>query len=128
MFLEHGKGAGGMREKWIDAGILLAAACLLAALCLCFGRESPAPLPELPPVRSVSGDGVLLRDGEARIDINTAGAGLLMELPGVGEATAQSIIEHRAQHGPFSCGEDLLAVKGIGPAKLEQLLPYIGFE
>ena len=57
----------------------------------------------------------------APIDINTAAAAELEELPGVGPATAEAIISHREQVGPFSSVDDLLDVRGIGEAKLEQL-------
>ena len=35
--------------------------------------------------------------------------------------TAQKIIEYREQHGAFSSVDDLDAIPGIGPARLEQL-------
>jgi competence protein ComEA len=55
------------------------------------------------------------------VDINTASAAQLEELPGVGPTTAAAIISHRDQHGPFASVDDLLDVRGIGEAKLEQL-------
>ena len=58
---------------------------------------------------------------EPPIDLNTATATDLEELPGVGPATAQAIIEHREQHGPFPSVESLLDVRGIGDAKLAEL-------
>lgn len=53
------------------------------------------------------------------IDLNTATATELDELPGVGPATATAIVEHRDEHGPFASIDDLTDVSGIGPAKLE---------
>ena len=55
------------------------------------------------------------------IDVNTASATQLEELPGVGPATAAAIIAHREQHGPFASVDDLLDVRGIGEAKLDAL-------
>jgi competence protein ComEA len=55
------------------------------------------------------------------INVNTAPAAELEELPGVGPTTAQAIIDHREQHGPFTSVDDLLDVRGIGEAKLEQI-------
>lgn len=52
------------------------------------------------------------------IDVNRASASELEELPGVGPATAQAIVDHREQQGPFATVDDLDAVRGIGPAKL----------
>jgi competence protein ComEA len=55
------------------------------------------------------------------IDVNTASAAQLDELPGVGPTTAEAIVAHRDEHGPFLAVDDLLDVRGIGEAKLEQL-------
>ena len=55
------------------------------------------------------------------LDLNTATLEQLEELPGVGPATAQAIIDERDRRGGFTSVEDLLDVRGIGPAKLEGL-------
>lgn len=60
-------------------------------------------------------------DADGPIDINTADAGLLETLPGVGPSTAAAIIRHREQHGPFPSVAALDDVSGIGPARLEAL-------
>lgn len=59
------------------------------------------------------------------VNLNTADAATLDTLPGVGPATAQAIIDHRTRNGPFGSVDDLLAVKGIGPAKLAELRPRV---
>ncbi len=48
------------------------------------------------------------------IDINTASASRLDELPGIGPGKAQAIVEHRQEKGPFRTPEELKNVKGIG--------------
>lgn len=50
-----------------------------------------------------------------RIDLNRATVAQLMRIPGVGEKKAQAIVAHRAKQ-PFRRAEDVLAVKGLGPA------------
>ena len=49
----------------------------------------------------------------------------LARVPGLGPATAQRIVDHRLQHGPFESLETLLDVPGIGPATLEQMRPHL---
>lgn len=61
----------------------------------------------------------------APVDLNTADASALDTLPGVGPATAQSILAYREEHGRFTSIDDLLEVRGIGDAKLEQLRPLV---
>jgi competence protein ComEA len=50
-----------------------------------------------------------------RIDLNRATVSQLMRLPGVGQKKAQAIVALR-QRQPFRRAEDVLAVKGLGPA------------
>jgi len=59
------------------------------------------------------------------LDLNTADAGQLDALPGVGPATAAAIIEYRAQQGRFRSVEELVEVRGIGEAKLARLRPRV---
>ncbi|RUM87585.1 MAG: hypothetical protein DSZ24_05840 [Thermodesulfatator sp.] len=61
------------------------------------------------------------------LDPNRASVKELEELPGIGPTLARRIVEYRERHGPFRHPEDLLAVKGIGPRRLERLLPYLEF-
>lgn len=64
-------------------------------------------------------------DQAGPVDINTADAGQLESLPGIGPATASAIVDHRSKTGAFRAVEDLLEVRGIGPAKLEQLRQHV---
>ena len=59
------------------------------------------------------------------VNLNTATAEQLTELTGVGPKTAAVIIAWRTEHGPFNSVEQLLDVKGIGPAKLARLRPHV---
>ena len=60
-----------------------------------------------------------------RVNVNTASASELESLPGIGPSIAKRIIDYRSQHGNFSRPEDLINVRGIGKAKLAQILPHV---
>ena len=61
----------------------------------------------------------------ALVAVNSATAAQLQTLPSIGPKTAARIINFREQNGPFSRLEDLLEVKGIGPATLEKIRPAV---
>ncbi|MDX1647413.1 MAG: helix-hairpin-helix domain-containing protein [Longimicrobiales bacterium] len=64
-----------------------------------------------------------LEEGE-RVDPNTAPETELDRLPGVGPSTAAAIVAARDTL-PFGRIQDLLSVRGIGPATLERLRPWL---
>jgi len=55
------------------------------------------------------------------INVNTAAATELEELPGVGEVIGQAIVDYRTENGPFTSVDQLLDVSGIGDATLENI-------
>jgi comEA protein len=55
------------------------------------------------------------------IDINTATKARLTQLPGIGPAYAERIIQYRKTHGPFTSVEDLRKVSGIGRKRMGRL-------
>lgn len=59
-----------------------------------------------------------------RVRINSASAGELQQLPGIGPALAKRIVETRSG-GRFNSADDLLRVPGIGKAKLAKLRDYV---
>ncbi len=59
------------------------------------------------------------------IDLNRASLEELDRLPGIGPVTAQAIVEHRTTHGPFRSVDELVDVKGVGPATLEKIRALI---
>lgn len=58
---------------------------------------------------------------DAVVNLNTAGVDELDALPGVGPAIAQAIVDYRDENGPFGSVDQLVEVRGIGEAKLEDL-------
>ncbi|MPZ19595.1 MAG: hypothetical protein GEV06_16995 [Luteitalea sp.] len=73
-------------------------------------REKPSPQPSK----------------KARVlNVNTASAAQLQELPGIGVSTAARIVEYRQKHGPFKKVEDLMNIRGIGEKSFLRLKPLI---
>ncbi len=60
-----------------------------------------------------------------KIDLNQADPAELTKLPGIGTSTAAKISAYRDANGPFKSVDELLKVKGIGPAKLEKIKPLV---
>jgi competence protein ComEA len=86
---------------------------MLAALMLsvCFGFSSGLMAQEVAP-----------------INVNTADAELLVELPGIGPSRAEAIIEEREANGPFENADDLARVSGIGTATVDRMRDQVTFE
>ena len=59
------------------------------------------------------------------INLNTANVTDLQQVPGIGPSTAQKILDTRKSYGAFKSVDDLLAIKGIGPKKLEKMRKYL---
>lgn len=74
------------------------------------GQEGVAPAP-------VTGGAV----AGGLVNVNSAIATELEELPGIGEVIAQRIIDYRTENGPFATVDELLDVSGIGDAILESI-------
>jgi competence protein ComEA len=74
------------------------------------GQEGVAPAP-------VTGGAV----AGGLVNVNSAIATELEELPGIGEVIAQRIIDYRTENGPFATVDELVDVSGIGDAILESI-------
>lgn len=63
-------------------------------------------------------------ESSLKVDINSANAEELDELPEVGPSTAEAIMEYRRTNGSFTAVEELEEVPGIGPTTIEKIEPF----
>src|SRR6266545_4917964 len=70
---------------------------------------------------SASGATVGLAAANGLVNLNTATVAQLDALPGIGPATAHDILAYRQAHGAFRSIDELAAIRGIGPARLDRL-------
>ena len=64
-------------------------------------------------------------DLNSKVNINTATQEELDTLPGIGESTANKIINYREENGKFKSIEEIKEVSGIGDSKFEQIKDLI---
>ncbi|MCG8460514.1 MAG: helix-hairpin-helix domain-containing protein [Holophagales bacterium] len=62
------------------------------------------------------------------VNVNEADAAQLAQLPRIGPALAQRIIEFRDENGKFERAQDLILVRGIGEKTFEMLEPFVVVE
>lgn len=68
---------------------------------------------------------VVIDEANRRINLNSADADDLDDLPGVGPVLARRILEYRDRHGGFTRLEELKEVKGIGDRTYRRIAPYV---
>ncbi len=97
----------------VSEGISLRVGVLCVNFCLsCFLLfAAPAIAKKHPPAQA--------------LDINSATAEQLQQVPGIGPKTAGAIVHMRETSGPFRRVDDLLAIRGIGKKKYRQMRPYL---
>ncbi len=59
------------------------------------------------------------------VNLNTATSEQLQQVPGIGPVTADKILKMRKYNGPFHSVDDLRAIRGIGPKRLEKMRKYL---
>jgi competence protein ComEA len=104
------------RDRWFLAILTLV---ILALLGIQFARLAGWGLRPLEVVRPED------RKYEFKIDVNNASWVEWIQLEGIGEATAKKIVADREANGPFVSVDDVQRVKGIGPATLEKIRPWL---
>lgn len=68
------------------------------------------------------------QEGNSKININIANVSDLDKLPGIGEATANKILNYREEKGQFKSIEEIKNVNGIGDKKYEDIKEMITIE
>lgn len=82
--------------------------------------EAPAALPA-----GTAEPGAAQPASNGQININTANATELEDLPGIGQTLAERIVTYREANGPFATPDDLRKVPGIGAKLFEEISPLI---
>jgi competence protein ComEA len=59
------------------------------------------------------------------VNINTADSTQLQLVPGIGPSTAEKILQMRKSYGSFKSVNELTAIRGIGPKRLEKMRKYL---
>src|SRR5690554_1598854 len=83
--------------------------------------------PKLVKTKVITSEAARLKD-LFPLNINTATKKELVLIPSIGPKTAETIIDYREKNGPFSNLQELLKIKGIGPATLDKLKSYLIIE
>lgn len=96
------------------AALLVLATVLLAIHGLGYGRGGSRP-----------SDLEQRAAAAQRVDLNEASRAELLQLPGVGDSLAERIEDYRDEHGGFRSVDELAAVQGVGPARLERLRSWV---
>src|SRR5947199_7958976 len=80
------------------------------ALILCL-LLTPGALAKKPPAKPVN--------------INAATSEELQQVPGIGPATAEKILQMRKSYRAFKSGDDLLAIRALEAKRLEKMRMYL---
>ena len=113
-------------KKSIKVLLAVTAACLCVMLGIFIGRNM-LPNYYMKTYSSGQANAYQEADGDAqgRININTASAADLTQLPGIGKTTAERIVAYRNLNGSFTSVDDLLNVEGIGYGTLYNIHDFI---
>ena len=123
-----------LRSKWVGAALIGLFTLSVSALTSAFGQEPQATEPSLFEAL-LTGQTAGQQTGQVtdpkteqgaaqepeQVNINEADAETLAKtLAGIGMVKAQDIVAYREMYGDFTSVDELLEVKGVGPATLER--------
>lgn len=109
------------RAEWLLLAVTALFLCLLLAL---FWRDRTAMTPDRTGTAVETEIQVPQEDIQpdlSPLDLNSATAEELAQLPGIGEELARRIVEYRAENGSFEAVEEIMEVSGIGEGKFTAL-------
>ncbi|NLE97689.1 MAG: helix-hairpin-helix domain-containing protein [Propionibacterium sp.] len=114
--------AGGLSADAVPGDLNLASAVTDGMQIKVGSAQVDSHVEGAPPPGPAGGGG----GGDAvKINLNTASAVQLEELPGVGPVMAAAIVAWRDQHGTFTSVSELQEISGIGPKTFQKLEPLV---
>lgn len=113
--------AGGLGEGADTSGLNLAAAVADGDKVHVPLESEEQPIAPSEPAGSSQASAQGGTTSSGLVNINKAGVEELDALPGVGQSTAQAIVDDRDANGAFASIEDLMRVSGIGEKKFGKL-------
>ncbi len=116
-------------EQWLERAMIPEAGRLLPQsltdLWIAYAAAQDTLRPAQPVRLYPATPGIVRQPAGGLVNINTADAGLLQTLPGIGPRTAERIVEYRETTGRFKSVEDIQNVKGIGPKRYDRIRALI---
>lgn len=103
--------------------LIITAIFLMVLVSIFLVRQKNGNVISLSEIENPASMHTALEDG--KININTADASQLQQLPKIGEVLSQRIIKYRKENGDFKSIEDIKNVSGIGDALFASIADYI---
>ena len=93
--------------------------CVAVYIGIFIGRTSSQNITYLPGITSID------TKQSIQLDLNSATADELNEIPGIGSVLARAIVDYRDEYGDYVDIDELLDVSGMSEALYEQIKDYV---